>query len=70
VKLYLINTGNISLLTGAIVELALEIYVYLLIISPLLIGALMCALCTIILNIGIGLSVIILTKLFDIVVHY
>jgi hypothetical protein len=47
----------------------LESYLYLL-ISPLLIGALMDALYTIVLKIGIGFSVIVLTKLFGKIVHY
>jgi hypothetical protein len=49
---------------------ALGSYLYLLVISPLLIRALMYALNTIILKIGIGLSVIVSTKLFGNVVHY
>jgi hypothetical protein len=65
VRLFLINTGINPLLTGAIVMPALESYLYRLIISLLLIGALMDALYTIVLKIGIGLSVIVLTKLFD-----
>jgi hypothetical protein len=68
--LYPINIGNIPLLIGAIVLRALESYLYLLIISLLLIGALMDALYTIVLKIGIGQSVIILTKLFGKIVHY
>jgi hypothetical protein len=70
VRLYLVNTGNISLLIGSIVMPVLESYLYPLIISPLLIGTLMNALYTIVLKIGIGLSVIILTKLFGKIVHY
>jgi hypothetical protein len=69
VKLYLINTGNIPLLIGTIVMPVLESYLYPL-ISPLLIGTLMDALYTIVLKIGIGLSVIVLTKLFGKIVHY
>jgi hypothetical protein len=49
---------------------ALESYLYLLIISLLLIGALMDALYTTVLKIEIGLSVIILTKLFNKIAHY
>jgi hypothetical protein len=44
VRLYLINTGNIPFLIGAIVVPALESYLYPLIITLLLIGALMDAL--------------------------
>jgi hypothetical protein len=65
-----INTGNIPLLIGAIVVPVLESYFYLLIISLVLIGALMDALYTIVLKIGIEWSVIILTKLFGKIVHY
>jgi hypothetical protein len=53
-RLYHINIGNIPLLIRAIVTPALESYLYILIISLLLIGALMDALYTIVLKIGIG----------------
>jgi hypothetical protein len=52
-RLYHINIGNIPLLIGAISLPVLERYLYLLIISLLLIGALMDALYTIVLKIGI-----------------
>jgi hypothetical protein len=70
VRLYLVNTGNIPFLIGAIVMPELESHLYLLIISLLLIGTLMDALHTIVPKIGIGLSLIILTKLFGKIVHY
>jgi hypothetical protein len=69
-RLYPINIRNIPLLIGAIVVPALESYLYLLIISVLLIGALMNALYTIVLKIGIGWSVIKIIKLFGKIVHY
>jgi hypothetical protein len=69
-RLYHRNIGSITLLIGAIVVPALESYLYLLIISLLLIGALMYALYTIVLKIEIGWPVIILTKLFSKNVHY
>jgi hypothetical protein len=69
-RLYHTNIGNILLLIGAIVVPALESYLYLLIISLLLIGALMDALYTIVLKIGIGWSVVILTKSFGKAVYY
>jgi hypothetical protein len=49
-----INIGNIPLLIGALVVPVLESYLYLLIISLLLIGALMDALYTIVLKIGMN----------------
>jgi hypothetical protein len=68
--MYHINIGNIPLLIGAIAMPALETYLYLLTISLLLIGALMDALYTIVLNIAMGCFVIILAKLFGKIIHY
>jgi hypothetical protein len=69
-RLYHKNIGNIPLLIGAIVMPVLEIYLYLLVIFHLLIGVLVDVLYTIVLKIGIGWSVIILTKLLGKIVHY